>query len=115
MLLMSSLRMLDCYRDVPLTFRMFGDMLLHSRPSQLFDGRLMSLGLTAADYGVLAAGTVVLVGASLLGRKGSVREMLSRKPAAVRWAAVYGLFLCTLILGAYGVGYDSSQFIYNQF
>ena len=114
-LLMSSLRMLDCYRDVPLTFRMFGDMLLHSRPSQLFDGRLMSLGLTAADYGVLTAGTVVLVGASLLGRKGSVREMLSRKPAAVRWAAVYGLFLCTLVLGAYGVGYDSSQFIYNQF
>ena len=76
---------------------------------------LMSLGLTAADYGVLAAGTVVLVGASLLGRKGSVREMLHRKPAAVRWAAVYGLFLCTLVLGAYGVGYDSSQFIYNQF
>lgn len=73
-LLMSSLRMLDCYRNVPLTFRMFGDMLLHSRLSQLFDGRLMSLGLTMSDYLVLALGTVVLIGVSLAGRNGSVRE-----------------------------------------
>lgn len=114
-LLMSSLRMLDCYRDVPLTFRMFGDMLIHSRFSQLFDGRMMTLGLTVSDYGVLLAGTVILIGVSLAGRSGSVREKLAQKPAVVRYAVLYGLFLCTLIIGAYGVGYDSSQFIYNQF
>ena len=114
-LLMSSLRMLDCYRNVPLTFRMFGDMLLHSRLSQLFDGRLMSLGLTMSDYLVLGLGTVVLIGVSLAGRNGSVREKLAARPAPVRYAVIYSLFLCTLIIGAYGVGYDSSQFIYNQF
>jgi len=114
-LLMSSLRMLDCYRDVPLTFRMFWDMLLHSRFNQLFDGRLMALGLTISDYVVLIMGTVVLMGVSLAGRNGSVREKLAAKPVPVRYAVVYGLFLCTLIIGAYGVGYDSSQFIYNQF
>ena len=114
-LLMSSLRMLDCYRNVPLTFRMFGDMLLHSRLSQLFDGRLMSLGLTMRDYLVLGLGTVVLIGVSLAGRNGSVREKLAARPAPVRYAVIYSLFLCTLIIGAYGVGYDSSQFIYNQF
>ena len=114
-LLMSSLRMLDCYRNVPLTFRMFGDMLLHSRLSQLFDGRLMSLGLTMSDYLVLALGTVVLIGVSLAGRNGTVREKLAARPAPVRYAVIYSLFLCTLIIGAYGVGYDSSQFIYNQF
>jgi len=27
----------------------------------------------------------------------------------------YGLFLVVLLFGAYGVGYDASQFIYNQF
>ena len=114
-LLMSSLRMLDCYRNVPLTFRMFGDMLIHSRLSQLFDGRLMSVGLTVSDYGVLAAGTVILTAVSLAGRKGSVRQQLAAGPAVVRCVLIYGLFLCTLIIGAYGVGYDSSQFIYNQF
>lgn len=115
LLLMSCLRMLDCYRDVPLTFRMFGDMLLHSRISQLFDGRLMTLGLTVSDYMVLGMGTVILLGVSLAGRRGSVRERLAAKPVPVRYAVVYGLFLCTVIIGAYGVGYDSSQFIYNQF
>ena len=114
-LLMSSLRMLDCYRDVPLTFRMFGDMLLHSRLSQLFDGRLLTLGLTVSDYAVLMAGTVILLGVSLAGRSGSIREKLEAKPVSVRYALLYGLFLCTVIIGAYGVGYDSSQFIYNQF
>ena len=107
--------MLDCYRNVPLTFRMFGDMLIHSRLSQLFDGRLMSVGLTVSDYGVLAAGTVILTAVSLAGRKGSVRQQLAAGPAVVRCVLIYGLFLCTLIIGAYGVGYDSSQFIYNQF
>ncbi|MFR5602045.1 MAG: MBOAT family O-acyltransferase [Lachnospiraceae bacterium] len=114
-LLLSSLRMLDCYRDVPLTFRMFGDMLLHSRISQLFDGRLMTLGLTIADYGILIIGTMILMGASLAGRSGSLRDWLAKQPFAVRTALVYGCFLAVLIFGAYGVGYDSSQFIYNQF
>ncbi|MCI9359474.1 MAG: MBOAT family protein [Hungatella sp.] len=114
-LLMSSLRMLDCYRDVPLTFRMFGDMLVHSRISQLFDGRLMTLGLTISDYIVLVIGTVILLLVSLAGRDGSVREKLAARPAPVRYALLYSLFLCVLIIGAYGVGYDSSQFIYNQF
>jgi len=33
----------------------------------------------------------------------------------VRVAVWYGLFLLVLLFGAYGVGYDASQFIYNQF
>lgn len=114
-LLMSSLRMLDCYRDVPLTFRMFGDMLFHSRISQLFDGRLMTLGLSIYDYIVLFLGLLLLILVSLAGRNGSVREKLAQKPLVLRFCVIYGLFLCVLILGAYGVGYDASQFIYNQF
>ena len=94
---------------------MFGDMLVHSRISQLFDGRLMTLGLTISDYIVLVIGTVILLLVSLAGRDGSVREKLAARPAPVRYALLYSLFLCVLIIGAYGVGYDSSQFIYNQF
>lgn len=114
-LLMSALRMLDCYRDVPLTFRMFGNMLTASRPGQLADGRIWTLGLTGADFLVLFAALCVMIGVSLAGRSGSVREKVAAKPAPVRFALWYGLFLAVLIFGAYGVGYDSSQFIYNQF
>lgn len=114
-LLMSCLRMFDCYRDVPLTFRMFGSMFTGWNWKILWDGSLLQLGLTAVDFGILTFGLLLLVAVSLLQRKGSVRERLYTLPFALRYVILYGLFLCVLLMGAYGVGYDASQFIYNQF
>ena len=114
-LLMSSIRMFDCYRDVPLTFKMFGSMFTKFNIGVLFDGSLLSLGLTMADYTVLIIGLVLLIAVSLVGRKGSVREQLAAKPRIFRYATVYCVFMAVIILGAYGEGYDASQFIYNQF
>lgn len=114
-LLMSALRLFDCYRDVPLTFRMFGNMFTQFHITELFHGSLLQLGLTAADYIVLAAGLLIVTAVSLVQRKGSVREKIAKKPLAFRYLLWYGLFLLVLIFGAYGVGYDASQFIYNQF
>lgn len=114
-LLMSSLRMFDCYRDVPLTFKMFGTMFTKFNLSELFNGSLMSLGLSRADYVVLLVSLVILLTVSLLQGKGSVRCMLAEKPQVVHYAVYYALTISILLLGAYGVGYDASQFIYNQF
>ena len=114
-LLMSCLRMFDCYRDVPLTFRMFGTMVTAGNWAVLWNGSLLRLGLTGADFLVLAAGFVLLLTVSLIQRSGSVREKIGAKPFWFRFILWYALFLATLLLGAYGAGYDSSQFIYNQF
>ena len=114
-LLMSAIRMLDCYRDVPLTFRMLGTMFTRFNVSTLTGKALMGLGLGMADYMVLLVGLVALIAVSLLQRDGSVRNKLAVKPAAVRFAVYYVLIISILVLGAYGMGYDSSQFIYNQF
>ncbi len=114
-LLMSCLRMFDCYRDVPLTFRMFGTMVTAGNWAVLWNGSLLRLGLTGADFLVLAAGFVLLLTVSLIQRSGSVREKIGAKPFWLRFILWYALFLATLLLGAYGAGYDSSQFIYNQF
>lgn len=114
-LLMSSIRMFDCYRDVPTTFRMFFNMLTHYNFHEIVNGGMLQLGITLADYGILTVGTVILIGVSLVGRRGSVREKIAGKPAVVRFALWYGLFLAVVIFGAYGEGYDASQFIYNQF
>ncbi|MCM1025415.1 MAG: MBOAT family protein [Roseburia sp.] len=114
-LLMSALRTFDCYRDVPLTFRMFGTMFTTFNWHVLWDGSLLTLGLTAADFAVLLCGLLLLIAVSLLQRSGSVREKIAAKPYPLRFAVWYGLFLATLLTGAYGVGYDASQFIYNQF
>ena len=75
----------------------------------------MGLGLGVVDYGVLFAGLILLVVVSLLQRSGSVRERIAAKPYPVRFLLWYGLFLAVLLAGAYGIGYDASQFIYNQF
>lgn len=114
-LLMSCLRAFDCYRDVPLTFRMFTSLLTARNWNILWDGSLMTLGLSRTDYGILTAGMLALILVSLLQRGGSVRERIARKPYILRFAIWYGLFLTVLLMGAYGIGYDASQFIYNQF
>lgn len=114
-LLMSCLRMFDCYRDVPLTFRMFGTMFTTWNWNILWNGALLEIGLSRLDYLILIAGTILLITVSLIQRKGSVREQIALKPYPVRFLIWFGLFLIVLLMGAYGVGYDASQFIYNQF
>ena len=115
-LLMSMIRMFDCYRDVPLTFAMVGSMFTRFDGRIFTDGSLLNVGLTGADYLVLAAGFLVVLGVSLYKRRrGSVREALYAKPAGVFYGTMALLLVCTVVFGAYGVGYDSTQFIYNQF
>ncbi len=115
-LLMSCIRMFDCYRDVPLTFKMVGTMFTECRLSVFVDGSLLGLGISAADYLVLAVGFFVVLGVSIYKyNRGNVREALYKKPAAVYYGTMAVLFIGIIIFGAYGIGYDSSQFIYNQF
>jgi hypothetical protein len=114
-LIMSSLRMFDCYRDVPLTFKMFGSIFADGSLSQLNAAAFTGMGLTGYDYAVVFIGMLVLVTVSLIQRSGSVREKIAAKAAPVRFIIWYGLFMATVIFGAYGIGYSASQFIYNQF
>ena len=46
--------------------------------------------------------------------KKSVRERLYDRPV-LSWVLCGGLILAVVLLGAYSIGYDASQFIYNQF
>ena len=114
-LLMSCLRTFDCYRNVPLTFKMFGTMFTENNWNILFNGSLLQLGLNVVDYIILILGVCLLIIVSLVQRKYKVRDKIAMKPYPVRFAIWYGLFLIVLLAGAYGVGYDASQFIYNQF
>lgn len=113
--LMSFLRAFDCYRDVGTTFRMYTTLITRWNYDELFSGGLMRLGLTITDYFVLTVAVALILIISLYGRSGSVREKLSARPLTVQYAAYGVLFIMILILGAYGVGYDVSQFIYSQF
>ena len=114
-LIMSSLRMFDCYRDVPLTFRMFGSMFADFTLSAFTPASFIALGLSAWDYAILAVGLVILVTVSLVQRSGPVRDKIATLNGSYKFIIWYGLFLAVLIFGTYGIGYEASQFIYNQF
>lgn len=114
-LLVCCLNIFDCYASLGDTFRAFGSMFTVPNWNVLWDGSLMQLGLTMLDYGILAGGVAVMFCVSLLQRTGSVRERIGKRPYPLRFAVWYGLFLIVLLMGAYGIGYDASQFIYNQF
>lgn len=113
--LMSFLRSLDCYRDVPLTFQMIGTIFTHFGGSRLFDGSLLALGISGYDYIVIFAGVLVCLFVSIFNEHGNIREAIAARGPVVRYAVPWVLFFVILIFGAYGIGFDASQFIYNQF
>ena len=76
---------------------------------------MLQIGLSMADYMVLLLGVIVMLMVSLIQRSGSVREKIGKRPYPVRFALALILFIIVLVIGAYGVGYDSSQFIYVSF
>jgi hypothetical protein len=84
-------------------------------PQVLIDGSLLKIGLNTADYLILLIGTFMLISVSMIQRSGSVREKIARKPLLLRYAMFALLFVVIIIFGAYGIGYDANQFIYNQF
>ena len=115
-LLMSMIRMFDCYRDVPLTFKKLGSMFTTFNWDVLFNGSLMNIGLSAADYGVLGAGLLIVFGVSLFKalKKTSVRDTLYRR-STLFYSVMALMIVVILVFGAYGIGYDSSAFIYGEF
>lgn len=114
-LLVCCLNLFDCYPSLSHTFGALASLFTAGNWRVLWDGSLLNIGLTPLDYGIVAVGVAALLLVSLSQRSGSVRAKIAQKPYAVRFAVWYGLFLAVLLLGAYGVGYDASQFIYNQF
>lgn len=114
-LLVCVLNLFDCYDSLSDTFRMFASMFTADNWQILWDGSLLGLGLTALDYAILAAGAALLLAVSLWQRSGSVRAKIAGLAYPARFVIWYGLFLVVLLMGAYGIGYDASQFIYNRF
>lgn len=113
--LMGALRLFDCYADVGATVRMFSGMFTDFSLSALTAEEFTYLGLNPAQYGIVAAGVIVMFAVGMAGRDGSVRERLAGKPYIVRFGAFTALLFAVLLFGAYGVGYDAAQFIYNRF
>lgn len=113
-LLMGLIRTLDCYRNVGTTFAMWGTMFTKFNWDEVFGGGLMGLGLKVTDFVIIAMAVAIVFTVSKLSKKRDLREALVGK-TALSWTLTGALLLVVLLFGAYGMGYDASQFIYNQF
>ena len=75
----------------------------------------MKLGLDIADIVIIICGIAVMYAVSKISaKKGSVREALYERPVLSAFLTC-ALLICVIMLGNYGIGYDASQFIYDQF
>ena len=74
------------------------------------------LGLVPGNLVVLGLGLLILLMADVLHEKGfSINQRLAALPLPLRWLIMLVLFWSVIMLGIYGVGYDTSGFIYAQF
>ena len=113
-LLMGLIRSLDCYRDVSLTFRLWGSMLTAGNWGALFSGGLFSFGLTMEHWILLLSAIALICLVSTLGKDQPLRYRLAKHPLLLCLCAC-ALVILILIFGAYGMGFDASDFIYGQF
>lgn len=114
-LLVCCLNLFDCYSSVKDTLCMAFSLITAGNWDILWNGALLELGLSAADYSILVVGIMLVIKVSLMQRRRSVRDWIATRPYLVKFIVWYGLFLAVLLMGNYGIGYDVSQFIYNQF
>ncbi len=114
-MLMNLIRICDLFPDVGEYFRRMGSLFTTFNLHVLWDGTMLNLGLTGLDYAILGGGVAVLFTVSCIQeKKGSVRVLLWEKPA-LRYVLLFALLVAVLLFGHYGIGYDSGNFIYNQF
>ena len=109
------LKLFDCYISAGQVFKAYGSAFTFRHFGEMVTGGWLQLGLSAVDYLIVALGSFTMLFVSLIQRKESVRVQLSRKSFGLQATVGVTLFLVTLIFGAYGMGYDASQFIYNRF
>jgi len=79
---------------------------------------LPSLGLDAADLGVVWVTVTILFLFELLQERGycvDFSSRIARMPLVCRWSLLLGAIAVLLIFGVYGRGYDPTPFLYFQF
>ena len=113
-LLLSSLRILDCYGTVKEAFSAFFSMFTTWNWGAVV-ARFGSLGLTFTDYGIAFFGVLCMFALSMAQRKGPIRKRILARGTVFSVCALLVLTGTILLFGHYGFGFDAAQFIYNRF
>jgi D-alanyl-lipoteichoic acid acyltransferase DltB (MBOAT superfamily) len=114
--LMNLIRSFDIYDGVRNTFGMILSVFTNFSLSDFLTQGVNGLALPIADYLSAGAGLLVVFWVSWLGRgEMDYRDRLDGFSWPLRYAVTGVILFMTLVLGAYGHGFDARQFIYNIF
>ena len=96
--------------------RMLCSTVADLRIAELNAELLLSLGIGAPDYALLAVCTALLFAASVVQERGVIiRDWISERRLPLRWLVLLAGVLAVLVFGMYGSGFDEASFIYYQF
>ncbi len=112
--LMGAIRILDCYQDVPMTFKAFGTMFYDFASwGDLAGGKLLDfLGLELWQCIMIALSTVVVFFVCRRSKTKPVLTEISERPWLLGGVCAL-LILVILIFGSHGIGFDAGDFIYG--
>lgn len=93
------------------------NMIARPDPWVLSTKEYLNFGVDASDLNLIIIGIIVLVIVDLIRYKKNldIGAFLLKQNLWFRWAVLIVLIVSTLVYGAYGTSFDSSQFIYFQF
>ncbi|MBR5931264.1 MAG: MBOAT family protein [Lachnospiraceae bacterium] len=114
-ILINLIQVTDLFENVGEYFRKVFSLTYTFNYHVLWDGTMTKLGLNTADYVILLVGVVLMFLVSVLQRKGSVRKQMQKIPRILRYVILIVLLFAVILFGSYGIGYNASAFIYNQF
>lgn len=102
--------------DLKSGIAMFRSMFRGFHLRELWDGRLLQLGIDRADYFAIVLGVIVVAVIGCMKERGiDVSKKLTEARLPIRWAFSYVLIFAVIILGAYGAGYQPVDLIYAGF
>ena len=81
----------------------------------LTDGTLVHMGLDYKEWIVLISSIGILWVIEVLQRKMIIRDWFQKQNTLVRWGIYYLVICAIFLMGTYGYGFNSSDFIYGGF
>lgn len=113
--LMCFVRMFDNFNSVRTSIKQVASIFLDFDISKVNVNEMLELGLSVSDYFIVGAGVIIMFLVSMCNRSDSLRETVYAKPYILKYSLFIIILFSIILFGTYGIGFDSRQFIYNQF